>query len=186
VNNEPAMRLVYARALKAATLGESPQPHFSVTNQIPTLMPTLVEASGVKEYGKEILSALCDAESAASSALTMGDGTKQDILDIISNGLKNYRLTLPLDVRQLFLSLAESTKNANSRETNLLKETVEHFTPSTLCGWILVDALRKKDFHLLKAACTLGIDSFALDSFTIPLSKERGLKDLREAIKRLL
>jgi hypothetical protein len=166
-------------ALSADRLGELRQAHFL---EIVKRIPELVDASYLRQCGQQIQIALLDAECGATFALTMGDGTEQDILNLISNGLKNYRLSLPRDVKQVILSLADITEKADSEQANLLKETIRALTPSTLCGWILVDALRKKDFQLLKAACTLGIDSLAIDSFAISLPKKRKLEDLPEAI----
>ena len=82
-------------------------------------------------------------------------------------------------------SLAHIAEGSDSDQMEALRNIVRGLVPSVLCGWILVHALRVKDVPLLKAAHALGIDSLAIDSFSLPIPRKEKLEDLPEALRRL-
>ena len=100
-------------------------------------------------------------------------GSTEILCSLKAHGIKNFQLALPATVKPPVLSLAQITEDADPEERKLFRETIRGLTPSELCGWILVDALRRKDLPLLTAAHTLGIDSLAIDSYASPFSSKK-------------
>jgi hypothetical protein len=85
-------------------------------------------------------------------------------------------------IRALFLQpqlsqLAHIAKGSNPELRDVLRNIVRGLVPSVLCGWILVDGLRTKNVTLLVDLHTLGIDSFAIDCFSIPIPRKNKLED---------
>jgi hypothetical protein len=126
-----------------------------------------------------------EAEGGATFADVMGDGRDQDTIDLIANNIKDFRLNLPEDVKQMTSSLAHIAKGSNPAHRDVLRNIVRGLVPSTLCAWILVDALRTKNVTLLVDAHILGIDSLAIDSFPIPIPRKKKLEDLPKVLRPL-
>lgn len=152
---------------------------------IATRLSNHVSGSYLQRCWMQVQQGLLEAESGATFALTLGDGSYQETLDLISNGIKQFALILSADVKQMTLSLASITGRSDSEQILASKEIVRGLLPSVLCGWILVHALRTKDVALLNAAHTLGIDSMAVDSFSLRIPRKETLEDLAQALPRL-
>jgi TIR domain len=153
--------------------------------QIATRLSQQVDGSYLQRCHWEVQQGVLEAECGATFALTMGDGSNQETIALISNGIKKFRLNLSEDVKQMTFSLAHIAEGSDSDQMEALRNIVRGLVPSVLCGWILVHALRVKDVPLLKAAHALGIDSLAIDSFSLPIPRKEKLEDLPEALRRL-
>ena len=85
-----------------------------------------------------------EAESGAT-ALTLGDGSYQETLDLISNGIKKFGLILSNDVKQMTLSLASIAGRSPGREgcgRILALAAVVLLTFTSRTGSILTDCNR--------------------------------------------
>jgi hypothetical protein len=161
---------------------DSHQSHFLA---IATRLSQHIGTSYLQQCRQQVQLGLLEAESGATFALTLGDGTYQKTLDLTSNGIKKFALILSDDVKQMTLSLANIAGRSDSEQIQALRDIVRGLLPSVLCGWILVHALRIKDVALLEAAHILGIDSLALDSFSLRIPRKERLEDLPQVLRRL-
>lgn len=152
---------------------------------IATRLSEQVDGSYLQHCWLQVQQGLLEAECGATFALTMGNRTDQQTLDLISNGIKGFQLTLSDDVKQMTLSLAQIAQAYDTDQIEDLTNIVRGLVPSVLCAWILLHGLRIKDVPLLKAAHALAIDSLAIGSFSLRIPHKEKLEDLAKALRHL-
>lgn len=167
---------------ESAGPADSHQSHFLT---IATRLSQQVGGSYLQQCRLQVQQGLLDAECGATFALTSGDGTYQKTLDLTSNRIKRFGLILSDDVKQMTISLGNIIQGCDATEMGALRNIVRGLIPSVLCGWILVHALRVKDVPLLRASHALGIDSLAIDTFSLRIPRKKNLEDLPQVIRHL-
>jgi len=108
------------RTKRTIQISEWQQKHFEeLKDQIPTFM----NPSYLRDCKLQIETALMGANGGAAFAEIWEPKTraKREIADLISNGMKDYRLELPVRVKRVMVALAEITREVDSEQAELFR-----------------------------------------------------------------